>query len=106
MPLDHDKRDALVGHLNRMGVAELMWCEPASHACFGGGAAELSARGCWFPVAAGGRAVDHAEERADREPGANLLPGLELFPGLPTSRRLPPLPRYAGAGVIPNRGCC
>jgi hypothetical protein len=32
LALDHDERDALVRHLDRMGVTELMGCKPASHA--------------------------------------------------------------------------
>jgi len=67
LPLDDDERDTFVRHLNRMGVAELVWCEPTSDPSCGGGAGELSTRGCWFPVAPGGRSVDHAEERADRQ---------------------------------------
>jgi hypothetical protein len=45
LPLDDYEWDALVGHLNRMGVAELMGRKPASHAGYGGGAAELPAGG-------------------------------------------------------------
>jgi hypothetical protein len=45
LPLDDYEWDALVSHLYRMGVAELMGREPASHAGPGGGSAELSAGG-------------------------------------------------------------
>ena len=45
LPLDDDQRDAFVRHLNRVGVSELVWCEPTPDPGCGGGAGELSARG-------------------------------------------------------------
>src|ERR1019366_10670128 len=80
LPLDDDERDAFARHLDCVRVPELVWREPASHSCSCGGASELPARGRGFPVASGGGAVDHAEERADTETGAEVLPGFELFP--------------------------
>ena len=66
LPLGDDEWDTLVGHLDRVGVPELMRREPTSDPGRRGGAPELSATGCRFPAASGGRAVDHAEERANR----------------------------------------
>jgi hypothetical protein len=78
LPLDDDERDAFARHLDCVRVPELVWRYPASHSSSGGGASELPARGRHFPVASGGGAVDHAEERADRKTGTDLLPGFEL----------------------------
>ena len=84
LALDNDERYTLVSHLDRVRVAELMWREPTPDPRCGGGPAQLAARGRRLPVAPGGRAVDHAEQRADREPDAEPLPGLELLL-IPTS---------------------
>jgi hypothetical protein len=43
--LDDDQRDAFVGHLDGMGVAELVRSEAAAHAGESGGAAHLCAGG-------------------------------------------------------------
>jgi hypothetical protein len=80
LPLDDHERDAFMSHLDRVRVPKLVWREPASYSCCGGGTGELSASGRRFPVPADGGPVDDAEERADRETGAELLPGLELLP--------------------------
>ncbi len=32
LPLDHLQRDALAGHLDGVGVAQLVWCEAPAHA--------------------------------------------------------------------------
>jgi hypothetical protein len=80
LALDNEQWDALVSQLDRVLVAESMRREPASDPCRGGGPAQLAARGRRFPVASGGGAVDHAEQRADREPDAEMAPGLELLP--------------------------
>ena len=80
LALDDRQRDPFVGHLDRVGVAELMWSEPTPDPGRGGGPAQLAASGRRLPAASGGWAVDHAEQRADREPDAELLPGFELLP--------------------------
>ena len=80
LPLDDDERNAFARHLDCVRVPELVWRDPASHSCSCGGASEFPAGGRGFRGASGGGAVDHAEERADRETGAEVLPGFELFP--------------------------
>jgi len=80
LALDNRQRDPVVRHLDSVRVAELVRREPAPHSRCGGGPAQLAARGCRLPVAPGGRTVDHAEQRADREPDTELLPGLEVLP--------------------------
>jgi len=37
LALDHDERDALVSHLHRVRVSQLMRGESTSHACCGSG---------------------------------------------------------------------
>jgi hypothetical protein len=46
LALDDDERDALVRHLDGVGVAELMRREAPANACGCGCAAELGAGGC------------------------------------------------------------
>ena len=79
LSLDNDQRHALVGHLDRVRMPELMGREPAPDSRCYGGPAQLAARRCRLPVAPGGWAVDHAEQRADRELDAELLPRLKLL---------------------------
>jgi hypothetical protein len=43
LALDDDQRHSLAGHLDGVGVTELMWRGPAPHACRGGGAPQLRA---------------------------------------------------------------
>ena len=45
LALDNDKRDALVCHLDRVSVPQLMRREPPPHAGYGGGMVQLLARG-------------------------------------------------------------
>ncbi len=70
----------LPGHLNGVGVPELMWREPAPDPCRGCGAVQLRANaGRAAPTAARG-SVQDAEERADRQCVAQLDPWLQLLP--------------------------
>jgi hypothetical protein len=80
LALDHDQRHTLVGHLDRVSMTELMRREAATHASRGGGHAKLLTRGRWIPPSSRRRAVDHAQEGADRELGSDLAPGPELMP--------------------------
>ena len=77
LALDDWQWDPFVGHLDRVRVAELMRREPTPDPRCGGSPAQLPARGRGLPVAPGGWAVDHAEQRADRKPDAELLPRFE-----------------------------
>src|SRR5918996_2383577 len=80
LALDHDQRDAFASHLDRVGVAELMWREAAPHSYRGGGASQLGACRGGRPVASARRAVDDAEERTDRQLAPQVEPRLEFFP--------------------------
>ena len=80
LPLDHDKRDTFVRHLNRVGVPQLMGREAPSHARGRGRVMQLFARGRRFPTSSGSRSVNHAQHRADRQLAADLEPGVKLIP--------------------------
>src|SRR5205807_8608614 len=59
LPLDHDQRDTFVRHLNRVGVSQLVWREPPSHACGCGRLMQLFASGRRFPTSSCGLSVDY-----------------------------------------------
>jgi hypothetical protein len=80
LPLDDHERHALAGHLDGVGVPELMRGEPAANAGLFGGPVELGADPGWCARTSACRASKDAEERADRQAGADLEPGLELVP--------------------------
>ena len=61
LALDHDQRDTLVGHLDRVRVTQLMRGEPATHTGKSGGPSELLASGGGLPMPTSGCAVDYAE---------------------------------------------
>ena len=63
LPLDHIQRNALAGHLDGVGVAQLVRREPTSHPRLGGEPAQLRARARLRPGPPAGRAVDDAEQR-------------------------------------------
>ena len=113
LALDHDQRDSLVGHLDGVCVAELMGREPPPDTGSPGDLAELlGCCGC-LAMPACGRAVDHAEQRTDWKPCADLEPRVELIPGPAIHADLPPpstLPttnenRAAGAVEVGLREC-
>jgi ethanolamine utilization microcompartment shell protein EutS len=60
LALDDDQGDVLVGHLDRVGVAQLVRCESATHAGEDCASVQLLAGGGLLPVPSAGRAVDHA----------------------------------------------
>jgi hypothetical protein len=65
LALDHDQRYAFAGHLDGVGVPELVRREPSPYACRGGSIAQLDAdarRRAWAPPR---RTAQHAEQRAD-----------------------------------------
>jgi hypothetical protein len=51
LPLDRDKRDTFVRHLDRVGVSQLVGREPPSHTCGRGCVMQLLARGRSTPGA-------------------------------------------------------
>jgi hypothetical protein len=61
LALDDDQRHAFAGHLDGVGVAELVWREAAPHSCRGGGAPELGACCGGRPAASARCAVDDAK---------------------------------------------
>jgi hypothetical protein len=77
---DDDQRDLLVGQLDSVRMAQLMRRKSTPDARCGGGSSQLAARGRLLPSPAGGRTVNHAQQRADGQPDAQLLPGFELLP--------------------------
>ena len=81
LTLNDDQWNALVGHLDRVRVPQLVRREPSAHPGDGCRPSQLLARRGLLPMPAGCRTVDDAEKRADREPGSNLDPSLELMPG-------------------------
>jgi hypothetical protein len=84
LSLDDQQRDPLAGELNGVPVSELVGREATPDSGYLGGAAQLPADQCWRAGGSAGRAVQHAEQRPDREGGAELEPGVELLL-IPTS---------------------
>jgi hypothetical protein len=58
--------------LDRVGVPELVGCEPLSDTRRAGGTVQLLACGGRFPAASGVRSVDHPQHRADWELATDL----------------------------------
>jgi hypothetical protein len=83
LSLDDVERHALAGELERMRVTELVRCEPAPHSRSGGEVAELDPDPGGRPGPTARWTVDHAEQRADRQPLALGQPGTELLEALP-----------------------
>ena len=67
LALDDDQRHALAGHLDGVGVPELMWREASPHSCRAGGAPQLGTCRSRRPVQSARPAVDDAQQRTDRE---------------------------------------
>jgi hypothetical protein len=80
LTLDHDQRNALMRHLDRVSMPQLVWREPPSHTRRAGGVVQLLAGGRRLPTASSGRSVDHAQHRADWELATDLQPRIELLP--------------------------
>jgi hypothetical protein len=94
LTLDYDQRDAFVCHLDRVCVPQLVRREPPPDARRRGRMTQLLARGRGFPAPAGCRAVDHAQQRSDRELAADLEPWVELLPGPTIHPDLAPLAAF------------
>ena len=69
LALDDDQRHALMGHLYRVRVTQLMRGEPTPDAGGSSDPTQLAARGRWLPLAPGGRAMDHAQQLGGARPG-------------------------------------
>ena len=92
LPLNHDKRDTFVRHLNRVGVPQLVGREPPSHARGRGRVMQLFTRGRRFPTSSGSRSVNHAQ--APRRS--------EARGGSPARGQVGPMP----SGPFRPRGAC
>jgi hypothetical protein len=79
-PLDHDERDALMRHLDRVRMLQLVRCETSTDASCGRGMMQLLARGGGRPTPTRGRSVNHAQQRAGWELTADLEPWVDLAP--------------------------
>ena len=81
LALDDDQLDALAGHLDGVGVAELVRCEASPNAGERRGVAQLLSGRALRPGAPSGSSGEDAEQRADRQLDANVQPLLQLLPG-------------------------
>ena len=102
LPLDDRQRDPFVRHLDRVGVPELVRCEPPPHSGLGRESAKLTAGGGRRPAAAAGRAGEDAEQRADGQLDAVLGPATDLLPCPVVHPDDPALPAFA----VLCRGAC
>ena len=82
LPLDDHQRDPFAAHLHCVGVAELVWREPSPDAGRRSGVSQQGADPGGRAGAAAGGSAEHAEERADWQPGADGEPRVELLPGI------------------------
>ena len=67
LSLDDDERDAFVGHLDRVGVPELVRGKAAARTGSGSSPAQIGSRRGVGPVAPAGSSGDDAEQRTDGE---------------------------------------
>jgi len=106
LPLDHDQRDAFVRHLDCVSVSQLVRREAPSDTRRGGRMMQLLTRSRCLPPAPGGRAMHHAQHRADRELATDLQPRVELLPRptvhphLATFATLPAADQHRAAALI------
>ena len=80
LALDHDQWHTLVGHLDRVRVAELMRREPPTHTCRDRGVVQLLADPGWRARPAACRSADNAEQPTDRQTTPQLQPWREVRP--------------------------
>jgi hypothetical protein len=97
LALDDVERDALVGELDGVGVAQLVRREPPPHPGFGGDAPQLGAGGVARPGPPAGRTVDDAQERTDRHADTQVEPGAKVVPTPGVHADLAPPPALAVA---------
>ena len=96
--LDNEQRHPLARHLDRVRVAQLMRRKTPPDTGVGGGVVQLRADAGGRPRAAGGRAAQYAEQRADRECGAQLQLWAQLLPCPAVHSDLAALATFATAG--------
>jgi hypothetical protein len=108
LTLDDEQRHAFARHLHSMSVSELMRREAASDTRPGGSVVQLRPDSGWRPR----RPRVGPRSTQNRAPTGSVFrtasqgsSWVQAQRSIPTSRRLSPLPCYAGAGVMPNRGC-
>jgi len=75
LALDDVQRDALPSEFKGVGVAQLVWREPASYPCLTGEPTKLDAYSGTRPGASAGRTVDDAEQWSDRQIATRGEPG-------------------------------
>jgi hypothetical protein len=80
LALDEQQRDAFARHLDCVGVAQLVGSEPAAHSSAGSDVMQLRADAGGSPWPSLGGAAQDAEQRADRQRGAQRQPRSELLP--------------------------
>jgi hypothetical protein len=66
LALDHDQRDALARHLNRVRLAQLMRREPTRDSCLDRGVVKLFADARWPARPAACRPAHDAKQSSDR----------------------------------------
>ena len=94
LPLDDHQRDPFAGHLNSVGVAEWMRCEPSPDAGSPSGVSQQRADSPRGARAAAGGSTEDAEERANRQSCTDLAPRLELLPPPKVNSNLATLPSF------------
>jgi hypothetical protein len=80
LTLDDDERDAFAGHLDGVGVAQLVRGEASARGRPGGGASQLGACTAGGPRASACASIDDAEQWTDRRSDARNRPRFELLP--------------------------
>jgi len=91
------ERHAFAREFDGVGMAQLVWREAATHAGLDGEAAKLDADRGARPRPPACRAVDHAEQRPDRQLHPLPKPGRELFPAPRVHADLPAAAALAAA---------
>jgi hypothetical protein len=80
LALDDDQRHTFVGHLDGVGVTELVRCETSPHPGSHGGVPQLGSGARGRPVPPARRTRDDAEQGPDWELEPGLKPRLKLVP--------------------------
>src|SRR5947209_19272923 len=104
LSLDHDQRDPLARHLDRVRVPELMRREPATNTRLLSGVMQLAANPGARARPSACRAAQNAAQRAERQGGAELEPWFEVRPAPAVHADLPtlvtlPVPHENGPAV-------